>query len=80
MGEDELVGAIARRGTTGEERRTQALERIGFWTGKRDQARAKKLHVETADCETKIAYWSTRLRALEERMAQEHPVTASLRG
>lgn len=69
---DELLGAIGRRGTTAEERKAQAQGRIGFWTGKRDQARANKQHIEATDCEMKIAYWTARLRALDQRMAQAH--------
>lgn len=67
-----VVGELARRGTTAEERREQAEDRIRYWTRKRDQARASKNHVEAEDCESKVRYWSMRLRGLEERM-RAHP-------
>jgi hypothetical protein len=73
---EDLVGATGRRGTTAEERRAQAVERIRFWTGKRDEARANKTRVDLVNCDAKIIYWANRLRSLEERMAQvRHEVT-----
>jgi hypothetical protein len=60
---DDLVGAIGRRGTTAEERRAQAEDRIRHWTRKRDEARARKNRLEAEDCECKITFWSTRLIA-----------------
>lgn len=65
---DELVGTLGRRGSTAEERKAQAEDRIRHWTRKRDEARASKNHVEAEDCESKVRYWSMRLRVLEERM------------
>jgi hypothetical protein len=65
---DDLAGVVGRRGTTAEERKIQAADRIRFWTRKRDEARASKNRAEAEDCESKITYWSARLRALEERM------------
>lgn len=70
---DELVGAIgSRRGTTAEERKAQAEDRIRYWTRKRDEARAGKQRAEAEDCESKVRYWSDRLRGLEKRM-RAHP-------
>jgi hypothetical protein len=67
---DDLVGVIGRRGTSAEERRDQAEDRIRHWTRRRDEALASKNRLEAEDCDSKITYWSTRLRSLEERMAQ----------
>jgi predicted transcriptional regulator len=55
-----------RRGTTGEERKIQAQDRIRYWTRKRERARASKNRGEAEDCESKIRYWSMRLRGLAE--------------
>lgn len=67
---DDLVGALARHGTTAEERKAQAEDRIRHWSRKRDEARASKNRVEAEDCESKIRYWSMRLQGLEERMGR----------
>lgn len=67
---DDLMGTLRRRGTTGEERTIQAQDRIRYWTRKRELARASKNRGEAEDCESKIRYWSMRLRGLEERMVR----------